>query len=88
MRTMITISLLLFSSGCACSDCFTQDAKSMFMEERDSAVGLRTKVVDFAREEFASVRGIRRDLTAGAFNEHSTPNYYLDNISDIFCPCP
>jgi hypothetical protein len=60
----------------------------MFIEERDTAISMRGKFGDFAREEFSAVRGIRRDLTAGAFNEHSHPSYYLENVSDIFCPCP
>ena len=88
MRTIFMISLLLLSSGCACSGCFTNDVKSILSEERDSAIGLRGKVGDFVSEEFVAVKGIRRDLTAGAFNEQSHPSYYLDNISDIFCPCP
>jgi hypothetical protein len=88
MVRLLIISSFLFLSGCACTGCFTDDVKSAFISEKDTAIEMRGRAGDFFVDEFASVRGIERDLKVGSSFSQAHPSYYIENFSEIFCPCP
>lgn len=89
MKVLFCAIFLVLCSGCAsCVSCFSSDVKTLVHQDRESAIGIRQHISEFAREEFAGVRGLRRDFTAGASSEEHSPQYYFGTLSEIFCPCP
>jgi hypothetical protein len=88
MLKYIVALMLLASTGCACSSCFTKDVRLLYEQEKETVYSAPSNIKQFMIDEFSGVYGIRRDLTAGTQNETLYPNYYFNATKDILCPCP